>query len=240
MTHRHSSLRLDPGVGGTAARDGGFGLVELMVSMLIGLVIIAALVTLFVNTSGNNRELARANTMIENGRFAIKVLEENLVHAGYWGGFLPMFDDQTALPVPTDAPTALPNPCLAYSSANWNAAYKTNLIGIPLQVYDAPTAADLAACVTAGIIVVADYQAGTDLLVVRHADTCAAAGAVVGYCDAINANQLYMQAGFCGTEATPYVLDTSGFTLHKRDCGGTLAATGASSFPTSTGSATSR
>ena len=63
--------------------------------MLIGLVIIAALVTLFVNTSGNNRELARANSMIENGRFAIKVLEDDLVHAGYWGGFVPMFDDQT-------------------------------------------------------------------------------------------------------------------------------------------------
>ena len=63
--------------------------------MLIGLVIIGALVTLFVNTSGNNRELARANSMIENGRFAIKVLEDDLVHAGYWGGYVPMFDDQT-------------------------------------------------------------------------------------------------------------------------------------------------
>lgn len=66
-------------------RERGFGLVELMISMLIGLVIIAALVTLFVNTSGNNRELARANSMIENGRFAIKVLEDDLAHAGYWG-----------------------------------------------------------------------------------------------------------------------------------------------------------
>ena len=64
--------------------------------MLIGLVIIGALVTLFVNTSGNNRELARANSMIESGRFAIKVLEDDLVHAGYWSGFVPMFDDQTS------------------------------------------------------------------------------------------------------------------------------------------------
>ena len=85
-------------------REAGFGLVELMVSMLIGLVIIGALVTLFVNTSGNNRELARANSMIENGRFAIKVLEDDLVHAGYWGGYVPMFDDQTE----SDAPDRCP------------------------------------------------------------------------------------------------------------------------------------
>ena len=67
-----------------------------MVSILIGLVILAALVTLFVNTSGSNREMARANSVIENGRFAIKVLENDLVHAGFWGTFVPMFDDQTA------------------------------------------------------------------------------------------------------------------------------------------------
>ena len=43
-----------------AVRERGFGLVEPMVSMLIGLVIIGALVTLFVNTSGGNRELVVA------------------------------------------------------------------------------------------------------------------------------------------------------------------------------------
>jgi len=130
----------------------GFGLVELMVSMLSGLVIIGALVTLFVNTSGNNRELARANSMIENGRFAIKVLEDDLVHAGYWSGFVPMFDDQTESDVPTDVPTAVPDPCLAYDPADWDDAYKTNLVGIPLQAYDDPTAVDLDTCVTDGII----------------------------------------------------------------------------------------
>ena len=68
---------------GAASR--GFGLVELMVSIVIGLVIIAALVALFVGTSRNNREMATANSMIENGRFAIQLLEGDVVHAGFWG-----------------------------------------------------------------------------------------------------------------------------------------------------------
>ena len=194
-------------------RQAGFGLVELMVSMLIGLVIIGALVTLFVNTSGNNRELARANSMIENGRFAIKVLEDDLVHAGYWSGFVPMFDDQTDIDVPTDVPTAVPDPCLAYDPADWDDAYKTNLIGIPLQAYDDPTAVDLATCVTDGII--DDYQADTDLLVVRHTEQCLPGET---NCEADVAGNLYMQTSYCATDATPYVFDTAGYTSTRLDC----------------------
>jgi type IV pilus assembly protein PilW len=197
-----------------SARQGGFSLVELMISMLIGLVIIGALVTLFVNTSGNNRELARANSMIENGRFAIKVLEDDLVHAGYWSGFVPMFDDQTSNDVPTDVPTAVPDACLAYDPADWDAAYKTNLVGIPLQAYDDPAAADLATCVTDGII--DDYQADTDLLLVRHTEPCVPGEA--GNCEADVAGNLYMQASFCETDATPYVFDTAGYALTRLNC----------------------
>ena len=72
MTRQRSALVVHASP--ALSRQAGFGLVELMVSMLIGLVIIGALVSLFVNSSGNNRELARANSMIENGRFAIKDL----------------------------------------------------------------------------------------------------------------------------------------------------------------------
>jgi type IV pilus assembly protein PilW len=194
-------------------RQGGFGLVELMISMLIGLVIIGALVSLFVNTSGNNRELARANSMIENGRFAIKVLEDDLAHAGYWSGHMPLFDDQTSNDVPTpEVPTGVPDPCLPYDPADWDAAYKTNLVGIPLQAYDDPAA--VGTCVAEDVI--NDYQADTDLLVVRHTETCVPGEG--GYCEADVAGNLYMQTSFCETEATPYVFDTGGYTLTERDC----------------------
>lgn len=213
MTHQRSALVVHASP--ALSRQAGFGLVELMVSMLIGLVIIGALVSLFVNTSGNNRELARANSMIENGRFAIKVLEDDLAHAGYWGGFVPMFDDQTSNDVPTDVPTAVPDPCRDYVDEPWDDDYKTNLIGIALQVYDDP--AVVGSCVAEGVIDAGDYQAGTDLLIVRHAELCLP-GEAESYCEADDPDDLYVQASNCATEATPYVFDTSGFTLHKRDC----------------------
>jgi type IV pilus assembly protein PilW len=222
-------------------RERGFGLVELMISMLIGLVIIAALVTLFVNTSGNNRELARANSMIENGRFAIKVLEDDLAHAGYWGAYVPVFDDQNSIAVPapdTERPTAVPNPCLAYSPANWNTAYVTSLIGVPVQAYDDDSAAGLATCVTGALDVIDNHQAGTDVLVVRHVDrthVCTVVGEVG--CDADDAGNLYMQPGLCDSDTTPYVFGTSGYTVDAQDQLHEQWPSGGNSSPTSITSA---
>ena len=224
MTRKRQRSAFAPHARPTTARQAGFGLVELMVSMLIGLVIIGALVTLFVNTSGNNRELARANSMIENGRFAIKVLEDDLVHAGYWGGLVPMFDDQTSVDPPTDVPAAVPDPCLPYDPADpWDDDYKMSLIGIPVQVYDDP--ATVGSCVAEAIIDPAEYQPGTDLLIVRRAELCLP-GEADSYCDADDDENLYVQAGFCTAEEdTPYVFDTGEFIddtnpspLHKLDC----------------------
>ena len=100
--------------------------------------------------------------MIESGRLAIQVLEADILHAGYWGTYVAGFDDQTAGGVPDDAPTALPDPCLAYDPATWteDSPYVDSLIGVPMQAYDDAT-------VCGGIIT--DRLAGTDVLIVRHA-----------------------------------------------------------------------
>lgn len=189
-------------------RQSGLSLIELMVAVVISLVILAALVALFVNTSRSNREFARANSMIESGRLAIQVLESDVVHAGYWGGYVPDFDDQTASAVPDDAPTAIPDPCLAYDPATWTDDYIDNLIGIPVQVYDDAT-------VCAGVL--ADRLAGTDVLIVRHVENCLPGGGSPN-CDAVVPGRLYFQSTLCLTDVTERVLDTAGFTLLRRDC----------------------
>jgi type IV pilus assembly protein PilW len=191
-----------------SGRQSGLSLVELMVAVTISLVILAALVALFVNTSRSNREFARANSMIESGRLAIQVLENDVVHAGYWGTHVPAFDDQTSSGVPDDTPTAIPDPCVAYDPANWTADYVESLIGIPAQTYD-----DDAVC--GGVVT--DQQANTDVLVVRHADTCVTGGPSPN-CEAAVAGRLYFQSTLCLTDVTGYVLDTAGFTLLQRDC----------------------
>jgi type IV pilus assembly protein PilW len=190
-------------------RQMGLSLIELMVAVAISLVILAALVALFVNTSRSNREFARANSMIENGRLAVQVLENDVIHAGYWGTYVPDFDDQTAAAVPDDAPTGIPDPCLAYDPATWTEDYIDNLIGMPIQVYDDAT-------VCAGIIT--DRLAGTDVLIVRHLEPCVPG--TPPNCEAPVAGRLYFQSTLCLTDVGDRVLsdNAAAFTLLQRDC----------------------
>jgi type IV pilus assembly protein PilW len=187
----------------------GLSLVELMVAVAISLVILAALVAMFVNTSRGSREFARANSMIESGRLAVQVLENDVVHAGYWGTYVPDFDDQTASGVPGDTPSAVPDPCFAYDPVAWDTDYIDNLIGIPIQTYDDAT-------VCAGIIT--DRQPNTDVLIVRHVEACVPGGGSPN-CDAAVAGRLYFQSSLCTTDPVPgWVLNTVGFTMLRRDC----------------------
>lgn len=217
------SASRDPSAG---AASRGFGLIELMVSIVIALVIIAALVALFLGTSRNNREMATTSSMIENGRFAIQILEGDVIHAGFWGSYVPQFDDVTADGVPADVPAGVPDPCLEYSTANWNAAYVTDLLGIPVQAYDS---AEVDAGDVCADVVDPDGDGApnmspdSDLLLVRHAQMCVPGD---GGCEADAANQVYMQASLCPDDAALYVFgqtDVATFNLTQMDCAAAAA-----------------
>lgn len=212
MIKRQITNRMLRPVRGTAA---GFSLVELMVAITISLLILVSMVAVYVNLARSNNEMARTNIQIENGRFAIQLLQGDIAHAGYWGGYVPQFDDMSSTADPVSAaiaggtvPTAVPAPCLDYTAADWTAEYKANLLGIPIHGYDAvPTG-----CST----VVTNKKSNTDVLVLRHAETCLPG---VGNCEAETAGKLYLQSSFCASEtATPFVLDTTGHTLRKMNC----------------------
>lgn len=191
------------------SRQRGVSLVELMVSMVIGLVILAALVALFVNSSGSNRELARANSLIESGRLAIELLKNDVVHAGYLGPYMPQFDDQTLEGVPTDVPTAVPDPCLAYDTP-WGALHRRNLLHVPFAVYDSDA-------VCGGVVL--NQQADTDVLVVRHAELCVAGSG--GNCEADVPGNVYIQSSRCEDDIERVKFGTQGdttFDLLQLDC----------------------
>jgi Tfp pilus assembly protein PilW len=170
--------------------EAGLSLFELMISVAISLTILVALVTVFVNTSRNNAELARTNSQIENGRFAMQLLQGELAHAGFWGTHMPQFDDLTLRTIPGDVPASVPDPCLAYNATNWNSSYKSGLLGIAVQAYDAAPAGCSA--------VVTDQEPNTDVLVVRHAETCVAGSG--GNCAADTAGAVYFQTSQCAAE----------------------------------------
>jgi type IV pilus assembly protein PilW len=195
----------------------GFTLVELMVSIAVGLVIMVALSAVYLNVSRTNTEMSKTNGMIENGRFAMDLLQEDIAHAGYWGGYLPSWDDFTAASAGyvDDSPTRSPNPCLDFAVWPSGAAgidYRNQLIGIPVQAYsDVPTG-----CST----IITNKKANTDILVVRRAELCVPGS---GNCEDDNTSKVYFQASRCESEISAgnrYVLDRTGFTLTNRDCVG--------------------
>jgi type IV pilus assembly protein PilW len=175
----------------------GLSLVELMVSMALGLMILAGVLTLFFNTSAARSEVERTSRQIENGRYAVELLTKDVRLAGFYGEF-----DAAAAPVPAALPA---NPC-SLAPADWEAS-----LALHLQGYD-----------DAGFVSVdcalANLKPGTDVLVVRRARTCLAG---VGGCDAAVAGQPYIQTSFCASEVTPFKLgreDAIAFDLKEKDC----------------------
>ena len=193
----------------SAARrpQSGFTLVELMISMVLGLFIVLALLTLLINVNRNNSEMTKANRVIENGRFSIQLLEQDISHAGFWAGYLPQFDDVTVVGMPADVPrdhagppavTAVPDPCADWSALAGNpaalAVYKSNLLGIAVQAYEVPAVVPSPTVPVCGARV-ASPQPSSDVLIVRHVETCAVGEAG---CAAFVNNELYFQVAQCG------------------------------------------
>jgi type IV pilus assembly protein PilW len=211
----------------TPHRARGFTLIELMVSVTLGMLIVIALVMLLANVSRNNSELSSSSRSIESGRFTLQILAADVSHAGYWGGFLPQFDDLSLATTssPNDVPDGMPDPCLGF--AGWtdtatNPNYMNNLIGVPVQGWTLPYDSGVAAqaSVYCSSVVANPYATAAvtnDVLVVRHLEPCQVGTGSDDCADtrAAASPHAYMQVSHCSRDTSSYVLGTSGFTLHS-------------------------
>ena len=66
----------------------GFSLIEVMVTLVLGLVVLASIVNLFINTKQNHAQNDRVSSVLENGRFALRMLATDLKTVGFMGGVL--------------------------------------------------------------------------------------------------------------------------------------------------------
>ncbi|MDL2424708.1 pilus assembly protein PilW, partial [Pseudomonas sp. BAgro211] len=55
-----------------------------MIAVAISLLIMVAVLTLYLNLRRTSDDMAKTNSLIENGRFAVGLLQEDLAHAGFW------------------------------------------------------------------------------------------------------------------------------------------------------------
>ena len=173
----------------------GFTLVELMVAITISLLLLMGLTVVFVGNSRSFSENQRASQQIENGRYATALLSEGIRHAGFYGEVA----DVTNL-VLTPAivlPAVLPDPCVT-DLVSVRAA-----LSVPIQGVDDP--GTLPTCLP-------DHLTGTDVLVVRRANTTTIPAATAV------ANGYYTQTSFCPTQLPVFELAQSGFALQQKDC----------------------
>ena len=180
-------------------RQRGLSLIELMISMAIGLFLLAGLVGVFVNSSQSSAELSKSAQQIENGRFAIQSIVDDLAHAGYYGYYT----------APT-APGSLQDPCAVTAAAIKDA------LGNAVQAYNKPSAppSPLDACLPA-----ANHLPNSDILVVRRVDSNETTGSN------FEVGRLYLQANANPDDAgNPLLASASAadgplstFTLKKKD-----------------------
>lgn len=172
----------------------GMSMIELMISITLGLLIVAALVTVFSNISRSRGEIERGSEQLENGRAAIEVLSEDLQLAGYFGEL-----DVKGAPGAT-----LPDPC-STDPAVWDSAML-----IHVQGFDEGAGAP--SCMPASTI------ASTDILTLRRVKTCIAGSTG---CEAVVNGKAYLQTAMCVTATPSYVLGLAGTATFDRtalDC----------------------
>lgn len=135
-------------------RDSGLSLIELMVSILLGVILSSGIIAVYLESKRNyaaEEELARIQ---ENGRFALDLLKRELSMAGFYGGYF-LADDLPPTSVGTDCET------------DWALS-----ILQPIEIFNGNTATDLetnagtdlgSVCIDSG-----EWKSGTDVFTIKR------------------------------------------------------------------------
>jgi type IV pilus assembly protein PilW len=138
----------------------GFTLLEVMVSLALGIVVIGMVLQLFINTKQNHAQNERITTALENGRFALRTISNDLKTVGFIGG---MWD--TSL-LNQDGTLGLATDCGQAAEVDW--AYDLSTYNAIQFLYnvDGGTASGQFQCING-----ADFETNTDVLAVKRTYT---------------------------------------------------------------------
>lgn len=176
-------------------RQAGLSLIELMVGMAIGLVMLAALGSLYVSSSKARAEFNKTSEQVENGRYALESIARDVEMAGFWGqanlGSLVSY--------------VVPDPCaIAKASMGFSTA---SGLTVPVGVAGLPTTATAPTCLP-------NIVANSEVLTVRYASSVSAS--------AVSGSDYFIQLSRCRLDPAPLVYDNAdaSFTLQTRTCSG--------------------
>lgn len=174
----------------------GLTLVELMVALALGLVLLAALMALVTASIANRNELDKSSRQIENGRYALQALGEDIEMAGYAGTVNPQGWSRNAAPAvlcPDDKTTP----------AQLGYVPSTRQLPLALQAQAAAPAC------------IGNAKAGTDMLLLTRVSAIALAPDTV----TTSTNEMFMQASACPKDLLRFAVAYGGsdaFTLRQR------------------------
>jgi type IV pilus assembly protein PilW len=183
--------------GGRSRGQAGLSLIELMIGMAIGLVLLAALGSLYVSSSKARAEFNKTSEQVENGRYALEVIARDIEMAGFWG--------QANLG--SSASYVVPNPCaVAATSMGFSTA---SGLTVPVGVAGLPTTATAPTCLP-------NIVANSEVLTVRYASSLSAS--------AVSNSDYFIQLSRCRLDPAPLVYDKvdTSFTLQTRTCAGAV------------------
>lgn len=175
---------------------GGFTLVELMVALTLSLFLMISLIGLIVSTVTSRSELDKSSRQIENGRYAIELLTNDIQHAGFVG-------QTTSRSFNTVVPVACP---AAIADLGYTAVARPAPSTTPLPLYSDSV---LPTCID-------HVMANTSMLIVTRVSTTAVAPANVA------ASEVYLQISTCASDTLPFAVasgaSASSFNLMTKDC----------------------
>ena len=192
-------------------RSAGVTLVELMIAITIGLLALGTMSALFAANSRTRAEVERAGQQVENGRFALDLLRDDVRQAGFFGGFAGVA--QLASP-------CVPRTGVALTALNLGWDPGSGATPPPVHGYPAGEIPATDTCLS-------NAKAGSDVLIVRSVEPNAISVSTAA--GASFANDWYLQTSMCANAAVdsataPFVVAPGGagaatrFTLHEKDC----------------------
>jgi len=165
----------------SASRRRGFSLIELMIALLLGTLVVAGLINVLI-ANRQAYHLQEANNFNQqNMRFAMDRIGWSLRMADFWGGV-----DSTSVIIDTSAKVT----GLGFCNQSYVLSLDAGVFGYDGQVAGG-TSFPVSGCIGGGNDT-SNYVAGSDVLVVRYADTDAVPTS--GGTSGIVSKKIYLQA----------------------------------------------
>lgn len=151
----------------------GFSLMELLVAMGISMVLLGALASIFATSIQTREKIDKEGQKIENARYSLDTLAEDVRLAGYYGILAPGLAGTTLVNGATAADYAYLDPCSTATGnlASWDSTGASNItVPMPIFGYEAHGTGTLPTALTDCLD---NYKTNTDVLVLRRASTTA-------------------------------------------------------------------